>query len=134
MANRNAIHGMTMPMGPESYDLCIQQLQQNAEALQAQLNALKPTTVMEEPDSVPSEEMQPNKIMSSGGGSGSGGGGFSIPTVKRLPPIPSSGFRAVFWTSQDGGTGDDQVWWASQGCAYWRPGWAWTTKIGNPGN
>lgn len=48
------------------------------------------------------------------------GGGISIPIVKDLPPIPDApGF--VYWTEEDGGNGDNQVWQSGPGRQDWIP-------------
>lgn len=57
-----------------------------------------------------------------------------IPTVQDLPPIPSSGWRVVHWTSEDDGNGDDQHWFADETDTVWRPyGGKFTALAGTPG-
>lgn len=56
--------------------------------------------------------------------SGGGSGVFTdVPTVLSLPPIPTTPgtFRMVFWTSANGGTGDNQPWWTYYGYNRWYP-------------
>jgi hypothetical protein len=65
-------------------------------------------------------------------GAGMAGNMPNVPTVKELPPIPTYGHRAVFWTSEDGGTGDNQVWDAYVGQARWTPRQNFTALDGTP--
>lgn len=58
--------------------------------------------------------------------------GLRIEKVLALPPIPTSGGRFVFWTSEGAGTGDDQIWVAYAGQTAWTPMQKYTTKSGTP--
>jgi hypothetical protein len=79
----------------------------------------------------------------SGGGGGSGGGGstvinidgsFNIEEVNTLPPIPTKGWKRVYWrTPAQGGTGDGQMWEAYAGYERWAPCNFLTDKEGRPG-
>lgn len=48
------------------------------------------------------------------------GGTFTIKTVKTLPDIPTSP-TLVWWTSTDGGQGDDQLWASAPDETQWWP-------------
>jgi hypothetical protein len=50
--------------------------------------------------------------------------------VTALPAIPETGCLMVLWTSDDGGTGDNQVWMAYAGQAKWYPMQFFTSKSG----
>lgn len=60
-----------------------------------------------------------------------GGSGGYITTVKTLPAIPIRP-RLVFWTSADGGTGDNGLWFAAPGYTVWSPDNRFTTQAGTP--
>jgi hypothetical protein len=74
-----------------------------------------------------------------GGGGGSGGvdlttGTFKIEEVNTLPPIPTKGWKRVYWrTPEQGGTGDGQMWEAYAGYTRWAPCNFLTDKQGIPG-
>jgi len=65
---------------------------------------------------------------------------FVIPCVAFLPPIPTSGFRYVFWVDAnnviDGvtGTGDNQIWVAYYGQEEYYPQQKYTSLSGIPLN
>ncbi len=61
------------------------------------------------------------------------GGGFRIRVVKNLPAIPQKP-TIVFWASEDGGTGDNQLWFAAPGYSRWYPMIFITDKNGAPGS
>jgi hypothetical protein len=61
-----------------------------------------------------------------------GGGGFDVAIVAALPPLPESGIKMVFWTSDDGGTGDDQLWVAFAGQPAYTPMQYYTVLSGVP--
>jgi len=74
------------------------------------------------------------------GGGGRGGGGDSsadawkIEEVNTLPPIPTKGWKRVYWrTPAQGGTGDGQMWEAYAGYERWAPCNFLTDKEGRPG-
>lgn len=51
-------------------------------------------------------------------------GGFAIDPVADLPPIPTTGWRFVYWygdNDDEGGTGDYQVWFAYVNQIMWSP-------------
>ena len=66
---------------------------------------------------------------------GGGFGGLSIDPVATLPPVPTSGWRFVYWYGDDneeGGEGDYQVWFAYHGQIMWTPMQYATNKSGIP--
>lgn len=56
---------------------------------------------------------------------------LSIPVVKELPALPETKFLLVFWTSEDGGSGDDQLWLGTPTGARWMPLANFTDKDGS---
>jgi len=65
-------------------------------------------------------------------GGGGGGGGTGVEVVTALPAIPDEGYKMVFWTSADGGTGDNQLWEVYAGQTAWTPCQNYTTLSGVP--
>ena len=59
-------------------------------------------------------------------------GGLNVAIVTELPAIPASGAKFVFWTSADGGTGDNQIWVAFKGQTKYYPLQFYTTNSGIP--
>ena len=77
--------------------------------------------------------MGDNVTIKSTGGDGDGvASGLRIAKVLVLPPIPTSGARLVFWTSEGTGTGDDQIWVAYAGQTAYTPMQKNTTNSGVP--
>ena len=73
-----------------------------------------------------------NVTIKSKGGDSSVASVLGIAKVLVLPPIPTSGARLVFWTSEGTGTGDDQIWVAYAGQTAYTPMQNYTTKSGIP--
>lgn len=66
--------------------------------------------------------------------SSSSGSSFDVPSVPVLPPISDTGYQKVFWTSADGGSGDNQTWDTYTGQTRWYPCQKPTTLSGVPGS
>ena len=77
--------------------------------------------------------MLSNTNTSASTSSSGGGSGFSVDVVETLPPIPTAGYRVVFWSSTGSGVGDDQLWEAYSGQSRWYPCQKPTTLSGAPG-
>lgn len=78
-----------------------------------------------------------DNVLYRGGRGGGGGGGstaITIEEVNTLPPIPTKGWKRVYWRSPaQGGTGDGQLWEAYAGYERWAPCNFLTDKQGIPG-
>ena len=59
---------------------------------------------------------------------------LSVDTVENLPAVPTSGIRFVYWTSAGAGTGDNQVWSATEYDSVWTPEQQTTTNNNTPGS
>jgi len=76
-----------------------------------------------------------NVIIENLGAVGLGGGATSgRRIVEELPPLPTSGWDEVFWTSVGAGNGDDQPWGAGTGAGVteWAPLYYVSAKSGVP--
>ena len=62
------------------------------------------------------------------------GSANNIQTVLSLPGIPTTFARQVFWTSEGGGSGDDQIWATGPNNSLWYPTMKFSVKSGTPGS